>query len=269
MSRHSDVTIVIPCFNHGRYLGEAVASARGQVGGEPRVVVVDDGSTDPDTVAAVDALRGQVEVLRQDNAGLAAARNAGAALTDTPFLLMLDSDDKLTPGALDALKAALRPKPELGFTYGRTRFFGDLTGELTLPPYSPYRLLYRSLVGATSLLRREAFEDVGGFDPGVGEYEDWDFYLGLLGRGWEGERVDEVTLLYRRHGASMFTEGRAVYRKRYRNLRRKHAALFAGSRELARRDGASVTDRIVYPTLWAWRPVPARVEQALYARLFR
>ena len=74
---NGDITAVVACFNYGAYLGEMVGSLLGQVGGAPRVVVVDDGSDDLDTIAALDALPDGVELVRQPNRGVGAARNAG------------------------------------------------------------------------------------------------------------------------------------------------------------------------------------------------
>lgn len=269
MSRHEDVTVVIPCFNYGRYVIEAAESALDQQGGAPSVVVVDDGSTEPATIRVLSELPGGVELVRAPNGGPSRARNRGAAESVTPLLLMLDADDRLSRDALDNLKEPLDADPALGFAYGRTHCFGAMSGELAFPPYDPYKLLYRSLVSVTSLVRREAFEAVGGFDPDVPGYEDWDFYLSLLEAGWEGRRVDRVTLHYRRHDRSAFNADRADYRRRWRALRAKHAALYARRDELARRSEAGAVERAVYRGFWGPRPVPARLEQAAYRLLLR
>ena len=76
MPPNDDVTVVIPCFNHGRFLGEAVESALGQDGAAPKVIVVDDGSTEEETRRTLEALQEGVDLVRQSNAGPAAARNA-------------------------------------------------------------------------------------------------------------------------------------------------------------------------------------------------
>jgi glycosyltransferase involved in cell wall biosynthesis len=265
---NADVTVVVTCFDYGAYLPEAVASALGQEGGAPRVIVVDDGSTDPATLAALEALPTEVELVRQPNAGLSAARNAGLRRAEAPYLMVLDADDRLAPGALVALRPALQADPRLGFAYGVTRFIGDWEGIMTMPPYDPYKLLYRHMIGSTCLMRRALFEDVGGFDPAFAGYEDWEFWLNALEHGWRGRRVEEVTFEYRRHGQSMVSGARRRYRSWYRRLRRKHAALYARSRELARETGAGPVDRVLYPWFWGWRPVPARLEQVLYARIW-
>jgi GT2 family glycosyltransferase len=269
LSANDDVTVVIPCFGYGRFLGESVASALGQEGGAPRVVVVDDGSTDAETRAAFERLPDAVELLRREHEGVAAARNAGAAAARTPLLLMLDADDRLRPRALATLRAPLDTDASLGFAYGDAEFFGAWSGRLAFPDFDGYRLLYRSIVTATSLMRREAFDAAGGFDPALPGYEDWDLYLGALERGWRGRRVPEVVLDYRRHGTSRLAADRSDYRRRYRAIRAKHAALYARVGELAAESSLGPAGRLAYRTWWAWRPLPGRVEQALYRLVFR
>ncbi len=266
---YRDVTVVIPCFNHGEYVGEAVASVLGQEGETPRIIVVDDGSTDEGTLAALEHLPDGVEVLHQANAGPAAARNAGIEATDSPYLLMLDADDRLPAGALAELRAALDADPEAGYAYGVMHFFGDWSGEVRLPPYDPYRLLYRGVVGWIGLVRREAWEAAGRFDPDLQGFEDWDFTLGALGAGWRGTRLDLVVLDYRKHGRSGLEADRRRYRELYRRLRAKHASLFKRAPELARESDLGPTGRLAYRTFWAWRPVPAALERAAYSLLFR
>jgi glycosyltransferase involved in cell wall biosynthesis len=256
-----DVTVAIACFNYGRFLPEAVESARSQ---GAHVVVVDDGSTDPATQAALDALPDDVEVVRQANAGVCNARNAGLSRATTPYLLALDADDRLAPGALEALKAPLDSDPTLGFAYGHMRFFGDWQGELRFPPYNPYTLLYRHTIGLSALMRRELFADTGGFDQAFETYEDWELWLHALEHGWHGRQVDVVALEYRRHGGTKHGEDRRRYREHFRQLRRKHAGLYARSAELARESGTGLPARLVHRLYWGPRPVPAGVESTLW-----
>jgi glycosyltransferase involved in cell wall biosynthesis len=266
--RHADVAVVIPCFNHGRFLGEAVASALGQSGGPPRVVVVDDGSTEPDTERALGELPDGVQLVRQANVGPAAARNAGIEATDTPLVTMLDADDRMTPDAIDTLRGPLEAHPDVGYCYGVMRLFGEWSGDLRFPHFDPYKLLYRPIAGASlGLIRRVAWEQAGRFDPEIGGYEDWDFCMSALEAGWRGLQVDAVTLEYRKHERSGNAEHRSEYRRTYRRLRAKHAALFARSREFAAETDLGPAGRLLYRTYFAWRPVPARVEQALYSKV--
>jgi GT2 family glycosyltransferase len=130
-------------------------------------------------------------------------------------------------------------------------------------------MLYRSIVSATSLVRRELFEELGGFDPRARGYEDWDFYLGALSRGWRGVRVPTVTLCYRRHGDSKVDADRSNYRRAYRLIHEKHAELYGRARSLAAESDLGPLGRLFYRTYWAHRPLPARLERALYGVLFR
>jgi glycosyltransferase involved in cell wall biosynthesis len=267
---NDDVTVVIPCFNHGRFLAEAVASALGQRGGPPGVVVVDDGSTEAETEEALEALPAEVELVRQANAGPAAARNAGIERSGTPLLLMLDADDRLTPEAIETLRGPLERHPEVGYCYGVMRLFGEWSGEIRFPDFDPYRLLYRSIAGASlGLVRRRAWEEAGRFDPSVGGYEDWDFCLGALEHGWVGLQVPEVTLEYRKHEHSGQFEHRRRYRQTYRRLREKHAGLYARAGEFAAESDLGPAGRLLYRTFWAWRPLPAPIERAIYSLVFR
>jgi glycosyltransferase involved in cell wall biosynthesis len=268
-TEHADITAVIPCFNYGRFLPEAIDSLLGQEGGPPRILVVDDGSTDPETLKAFEQVPEGVEVLHQPNGGLAEARNSGYRAAATPLLIALDADDRMPPGALRALRGPLDREPDLGFTYGRTRFFGEWSGVMGMPPYDPYRLLYRHTIGPCCLTRRELFEDVGGYDSVFNGLEDWEFWLHALEHGWRGRQVDAVTFDYRRHGATMLIGARRNYRYYRRELRRKHAGLYARRRELARQSDLGPLGRLVYRYFWGERPVPARVEHAIYSVLFR
>jgi glycosyltransferase involved in cell wall biosynthesis len=253
----SDVTAVITCFNYGRYLREAVDSA---ISEGARVVVVDDGSTEP-----LPELPASVELIRQENQGVVRARNAGLSRAQTPFVVVLDADDRLVPGALASLRAPLAADPGLGFTYGRMRFFGDWEGEVRFPPYDPYALLYRHTIPPAALARRAVFEQTGGFDPAFEQFEDWEFWVNALAHGWQGRQVDVVTLEYRRHEGSKLSRDRPLYSKAFRQLREKHAELYRRPPE----SRLGWLGRAWYRGFWGHRPVPARVELAIHRLLWR
>jgi len=265
MSRHGDITVVIPCFNHGSFLLESVERALEQHGGPPKVIVVDDGSTDAETEAALVALPAVVQLVRQQNAGVAAARNAGFENSDSELLLMVDADDRLTVDALDTLRPPLEANPDVGYCYGLMKLIGAWSGVLRFPDFDPYILLHRSIAGAQlGLVRRRCWEDAGGFDPAIDGYEDWDFCLSALEKGWRGLQIDRVTHEYRKHERSGEEGHRRQYRHIYRQLRAKHAELFARRPEFARETPLGPMQRLLYRTYFAWRPLPAKLEKALY-----
>jgi glycosyltransferase involved in cell wall biosynthesis len=261
---NTDITVVVACFNYGAYVAEAIDSALAQAGGPPRVVVVDDGSDDPATIEALERLPEAVELVRQPNRGVCSARNAGLARASTPYALVLDADDRLAPGALRVLRGPLDEDPRLGFAYGLMRFFGDWEGLLRFPPYDPYRLLYRHTIGLSALMRGEVVRDTGGFDSAFEQFEDWELWVNALVHGWRGRRVDEVSLEYRRHGATKLAADRAAYRRAFARLRTKHADLYRDRRRLARESDLGAVGALGYRLWWGYRPLPAALERGIH-----
>ena len=119
-ARSARVAVIIPSHNDAELARDAVASALAEP--DVEVVVVDDGSTDPASLQALEQLEADgVRVLRQPNQGPGPARLAGAAATTAPMLFPLDADDTLQPGALTALADALEPHPQAAFAWETTR----------------------------------------------------------------------------------------------------------------------------------------------------
>ncbi len=263
------ITVVISCFNYGDFLTEAVRSLFSQEGGAPRVVVVDDGSTDPRTHQVLTELDDNVEVVRQPNQGASTARNTGLRQVETPYALVLDADDRLAPGALRVLTRALDARPEVGYAYGQIEFFGERVGVLRMPSFDPWRLLFRHIVGPTALMRRELIQDTGGFDPNFSHYEDWEVWVHALACDWQGLRVGEPMLEYRQHGSSKFNADRANYREWFGRLRRKHSTLYENLGPMADASGISRRERALYRYVWGLRPWPAAAEQALHSVVWR
>src|SRR5215470_15436710 len=119
MSKPCKISVVIPCFNHGEFLPEAVASVKNIRREDIEMIVVDDGSTDEQTRKEMDTLCAQgIKVIRQENQGLGAARNAGAAASQGEYLFPLDADDRLRAGWIDRGIAILESDPQVGVVYG-------------------------------------------------------------------------------------------------------------------------------------------------------
>src|SRR4029079_1843524 len=119
-ARRALVSVVIPCWNQEDYVAEAVHSARAR-NFAVEIVVVDDGSTDRSGDAAA---RAGATVIRQENQGVAAARNRGFAASHGGLVIFLDADDKLLPGAIDAAAGALLAHPDCAMAYGRCVMMG-------------------------------------------------------------------------------------------------------------------------------------------------
>jgi glycosyltransferase involved in cell wall biosynthesis len=184
-------SLIIPTFNHARFLGAAIDSALTQTLGAVDVIVVDDGSTD-ETPAVLERYAGRVRVLRQPNRGLSAARNAGLAAARGTFVAFLDADDIMAPTKLAAQLAVLERSPAIGWTYCDVLMQTVATGATTraserfgyaaraLDGWLFPELIHGNFIPAIApLVRRTALETAGGFDERLTALEDWDMWLRL------------------------------------------------------------------------------------------
>jgi glycosyltransferase involved in cell wall biosynthesis len=200
MTKSFKVSVVIPCFNHGEFLPEAIASVTVIKRDDVELIVVDDGSTDERTSAEMDALvaRG-IRVIRQENKGLAAARNAGILVSKGEYILPLDADDRLRPGWIDHGIRILAANPQVGVVYGDAEYFGTRTGRWHIGPFDRDRLLQWNYIPACAIYRRSVWKQNGGYDATMPVWvlEDWDFWLTTLEHGWEFAYVPEILFDYR------------------------------------------------------------------------
>ena len=225
------VSVVVPCHDMAATLGETLASVAAQrLDGDVEVIVVDDGSTDGSGALAASL---GATVLRQPASGHPAhARNTGFAAACAPYVLPLDADDLLEPGFLAATVAALDVDRSAGFAYGDVREFGGgQPDELHVTSgYDFVELTHRNRHGSASLVRREAWQAVGGYDASVG-YEDWDLWLGLGQAGWDGVKAQGATFGHRRSDAGRWAFDKARDREIKARFVLKRPALYDVSQQ--------------------------------------
>ena len=230
------VSVVIPVFNAGDYLAQALRSVARQTYRDFEVVVVDDGSTDPRTLAILEAAAREpgVSVHRTPNGGPSRARNLGVERARGAYVLPLDADDYLAPAFLAKTVPLLDADPALGVVYTWVGLVGGHHGVWRTGGFSVTDLLSRCTIHVSSLYRRKLWEDVGGYDPRfVESCEDWDFWLGAAQRGWTGRCVPEVLVYYRRSPTSRERGSRApgVSTRLMRSLVGKHRELYVANLE--------------------------------------
>jgi glycosyltransferase involved in cell wall biosynthesis len=254
-ARSARIAVIIPCFNDGAFVGEAVSSVAGA--GDAEVIVVDDGSTDAHTRRELEELAGRgIAVLHQDNAGLSAARMAGVRATRAPYIYNLDADDLAVPSAIGAMADRLDADRSAAVCYGDYREFGDAELiRLTPAVIDPYRLAYANEYPVTALFRRSALEAVGGWRSMPG-YEDWALWMTLVERGYHGVHAGPGVLTFskRQHGERMLQAVKAKHRARYRALRQEHPRLFAELKAHRRASDLSRVRKLLYPIVYGARP---------------
>jgi len=231
--------VVVPCYNSGEYLSEAVKSALAQTYEPLEVVVVDDGSTDRhtlDELASVAALD-RVHLVRQANQGLSAARNAGIRATDATYILPLDADDVIEPRYVAEAIDVLENNAEIGMVYCRADFIGGRTGEWRLSDFTWKRILVHNQIFCSMVYRRSDWELAGGYDPGFRHgREDHDFVLSMLSLGGVPHRLEGRYFHYRQtaDGSSMndeFGRSRQALIEASARLLRNHPQLYADHAE--------------------------------------
>lgn len=205
------ISVVIPTYNHGAFLDEALASVFAQSAPALEVIIVDDGSID-DTAEVLRRHAGRIRVIQQTNRGVAAARNAGAAVATRELIAFLDADDAWLPSKLERQLSRFVADPALGLVHcgveeidqhGR-RLRSRLDGMEGW--VAQEMLLFRRAVilggGSATVVRRAVFEEVGGFDESMSTSADWDLYY-RIARRYRVGFVPEVLVRYRVHDGNM------------------------------------------------------------------
>lgn len=203
------LSVVIPTYNHGRYLPDAIQSALGQDVEGVEVIVVDDGSTD-DSPAMAARYGHRVRYLRQENQGLSAARNAGILASRGGAVAFLDADDVWRPGFLAAVTGRLKGDPGLGAVHTGFRCIdgdGRLLPQVEVTTVDPGRMYDRLLDGeffvpSAVVVRRECFDQVGLFDVALRASEDWEMWL-RVARRYRFAGLASPLVHYRVHGGNM------------------------------------------------------------------
>lgn len=244
------VAVVVPCYDDGETLGDALASLEDQE--EHELVVVDDGSHDPETLRVLgDLERNGVRVVHQENAGLSAARMAGVAATSARYVLPLDADDALAPRTVSALADALDGEPRAAMAWGDVEIWGEF--DLTLRigrRLDPWLVAHLNTLPVASLVRRTALLDVGGWQLRHG-YEDWDLWMSFAEAGWGGVYVAAPALRYRRRAGRMLDDCVPRHDELVAELRSRHPRLFATRRRNWLTSRAPLRDRIAFPAIAA------------------
>jgi hypothetical protein len=208
------LTVIIPMYNHGTEILDALDSLKRSVRRDWEVVVVDDASTD-DGGATVRAwmdthpYRACRLVRHELNRGLAAARNTGVAQARTDRLLMLDADNELRRNAMSRLMEALDSDPDASFAYGIIEQFSadGPRGLLSCYGWEPERLRAGNYIDALAMIRRGAIEAMHGYsyDPRLYGWEDYDLWVRMAESGRHGSFVPEIIARYRVGHGSMIS----------------------------------------------------------------
>ena len=222
------VSVVVPCHNGGRFLESLLASLATQTFRDFEIVVVDDGSTEPQTGDKLAALDPSVRVVRQEQRYMAGARNRGFAEARGELVVPLDCDDTLDPSYLAETVPLLEAAPpDVGFVFTHLRLTGELEGVVERH-FNRFDQLLFNYLPYCMLVRRSAWEAAGGYDETLRDgSEDWEFSIRLMSAGYCGSELGKPLFTYAVSlGGMWMSRGARMHGTIWRSIRARHAALY-------------------------------------------
>ncbi len=222
------ISVVIPCYNGGRFLDQLMASLAQQTFRDFEIIIVDDGSTDPATRAKLATLNPTIRVIHQVNRGLSAARNVGFSESRADLVMALDCDDLLEPTYLEETFDVLQSAPpEVGFVFTHERLVGARQG-INKKYFNVFDELFENRLAYSMLIRKAAWRKAGGYDESMRDgYEDWEFNLRLIAAGYRGIEIPKPLFLYNVSMQGMLmNHSSRMHAVLWRRIRKKHSDLY-------------------------------------------
>lgn len=236
------VSVVIPSFNHENFVMQAVASVMRQTYRDLEVIIVDDGSTDNTFRRIRECQDRRLVYIRQENAGLSAARNAGIASARGEIIALLDADDLFESGFLASAVQRLDVDPQLQAVYAGYRMIDEEGRALSYSSTRserPERLFQALLNGnffppSCVTARKTAYGSAGAFDTTLTACEDWDMWL-RMAKSSRIAGIPEILLNYRILSDGMSSDAERMANNRMRVLNRHLARVSHISEEIKSR----------------------------------
>ncbi len=191
------LSIIIPCFNDGKYLVEALGCIEKIKEIDHEVIIVDDGSKDIFTLKYLNELEVKnYRIIRQEHRGVSAARNLGIASASGSYILPLDADNIITSRFVEKGLEVLKDNPDISVFYCDQNRFGNMQG-VCRAPFDIASLITVNCIDTCSIFRREVWESCGGYDENMVGLEDWELWLRAYERGFKFYHLPEPLVYYR------------------------------------------------------------------------
>lgn len=246
------LTVITPCYNHGSYLDQWLASLEAQTWQNFEVILINDGSTDPETIAKIKELEARkianLKILHQENTGVIAARNRGIKASQGKYIFPLDADDTIDQTFLEKCIFLLENSPAHYFAYTWTLSKGSNTFVWETRDSHPLEILQENRIGF-AVFPKKALEECGGYDSIMQEgYEDWELAVRLVKLGYVGKAIAEplyhykvqpgsrndkanqqrahlVRLIHQQHGSTLQAKGKVLKKKARQRWKVKNGLL--------------------------------------------
>jgi glycosyltransferase involved in cell wall biosynthesis len=199
------VAVIIPCYNQGHFLSEALANLKSSVDGIYEVIIVNDGSTDQITLNVLSELEKQgIKIINQENRGLSGARNTGINATKAEFIILLDADNKIRPSFITQSIDHFEKNSGIAVVYGDGMYFGDENGIRKQGPFNLQKQMLVNYIDACAAVRKSVLVELGGYDEQMKSgWEDWELWLRIGFKGYQFVYIPEVFFDYRIRNNSM------------------------------------------------------------------
>jgi len=193
------VSVIMPCYNQGLYIDEAVDSVLTQTFQDFEIIIVNDGSTDSYTNEILKNYnKPKTRVIHTVNQGVSAARNCGIKASCGEYILPLDADDKINNTYLQKAVQILDTNKNIGIVYSEALFFGEKKQKWNLPDYYFNDMLKVNHIFCSAFFRRADYDKTAGYDSNmVHGLEDWDFWLSLIELNVTIYKIPEILFHYR------------------------------------------------------------------------
>lgn len=233
------VSVIMPCYNDGKYIREAIASVEQQTYSSWEIIIIDDGSDDEETIKIINSINDKrITVLYTEHIRPAGARNFGIQHAKGKYILPVDSDDIIDKTYMEKAVKIIESDPKIGVVYCQAELFGEQEGRWDLPNYCFEKMLLDNIVFVSALFYKEDWKKVGGFSTTMAAgMEDYDFWLSIMSLGREIYQIPEALFYYRIKPVSRTTsfqnncdQVQETYRIMYHNHQafyREHADQYA------------------------------------------
>lgn len=220
------VSVVVPCYNHGKYLEETIQSVQQSTWQKKEIIIVDDGSTDNSVKIAKKMMNlyKNVNCIFQENSGPSVARNNGIQAATGELILPLDADDLISPKYIENGIRKFENDPDVKLVYCEAEKFGAKTGKWKLDDFSLEKLAYKNMIFISALFRKTDWQKAGGFSEEMTwGFEDWEFWISLLKSGGKVVKLPFTGFYYRiQTNSRRKTVDKSGRRKTVDFINRKH-----------------------------------------------
>ncbi len=230
------VSVIIPCYNYGRFIEETIKSVLHSDYGNIEIIIVDDGSNEPATIDILDKsirLDNRIRLIKQQNKGLPGARNTGIKHSNGAYILPLDADDLIDSTYISKSVWHLETNKEIDFVYPYVQLFGKQNELWITEKYDFEILLHHNYIPASAIFRTQLWHAISQYDESMTlGYEDWEFWIRAGNHGYKGLLLKEPLFFYRKHDNSMLQDSRKKHKDIVEFIRNKHSALYNSSYKL-------------------------------------